>query len=513
MRITNNAHVYFKFKFLGLCSVMSSAEKENLVPSEPKKRKLSLQLKKKRTEEAKESENLRTERFPVVSLQAIEDTKKHMVPKNTAKSTNWAVRLFNAWCQQRNARCEEKIPDSILLTDAYEELCHWLCVSISELRKEDGSEYTPRSIAQYIAGLQRYIIDEKGVQVKLADPDNSVFRPLHRTLENRYRKLHATGVGTNRKQADVISLDEEDQLWQTGVLSSESPVSLLRAVFYLNGINFVLRGGDEHRKLKISQFNFLDVPDPDSPDQMIRCVEYTEHGSKNRPGSSHQLNQDNKVVTQFAKPELGDKCHVYLLELYLSKLPDRAVQRDIFYMKAKNRIPDSPGDPWYMDIPMGHNTLGKFLKEILREAGINPENRSNHSLRSTAISRMYENKVPDKLIMERSGHLSVSGLLPYEHSTIAQKKAVCDTLLGVPMMGVCNKEKKPEAKSTATCKSKNTALESATDDDIIRSVESGTNAAPEKQASETSNKEDMADVMRKMQFSNMTGCTFNFTMR
>ena len=51
------------------------------------------------------------------------------------------------------------------------------CVSISELCKEDGSEYTPRSIAQYIAGLQRYIIDEKGVQVKLADPDNSVFRP------------------------------------------------------------------------------------------------------------------------------------------------------------------------------------------------------------------------------------------------------------------------------------------------------------------------------------------------
>ena len=105
-------------------------------------------------------------------------------------------------------------------------------------------------------------------------------------------------------------MDEEDQLWQTGVLSSESPLSLLRAVFYLNGVNFVLWGGDEHRKLKISQLAFKDVPDPHFPGQMIRCVEYTEHGSKNRPGSSHQLNQDNKVVTQFAKPELGDKCHV-----------------------------------------------------------------------------------------------------------------------------------------------------------------------------------------------------------
>ena len=40
------------------------------------------------------------------------------------------------------------------------------------------------------------------------------------------------------------------KLWQAGVLGSESPLSLLRAVFYLNGINFVLRGGEEHRKLK-----------------------------------------------------------------------------------------------------------------------------------------------------------------------------------------------------------------------------------------------------------------------
>ena len=72
---------------------------------------------------------------------------------------------------------------------------------------------------------------------------------------------------------------------------------------------------------------------------MIRCIEYTEHGSKNHPESSHQLNPDNKVVTQFAKPELGDKFHVYLLELYLSKLPDSAVPRDIFYMKAKIIFP------------------------------------------------------------------------------------------------------------------------------------------------------------------------------
>ena len=87
------------------------------------------------------------------------------------------------------------------------------------------------------------------------------------------------------------------------------------------------------------------------------------------------------------------------------------------------------------------------------------------------------------------------------------KKAVSDTLLGVSMMVVCNKEKKPEIKSTVIREGKNIALESGNDDDITRSVESNTSGAPE-----TSKKEDMADVMCKMQFSNMTGCTFNFSI-
>ena len=57
-----------------------------------------------------------------------------------------------------------------------------------------------------------------------------------------------------------MSNHEEQKLWERGVLSSEPPSGLLRAVFYLNGINFVLRGGEEHHSLKISQFTFLNVP-------------------------------------------------------------------------------------------------------------------------------------------------------------------------------------------------------------------------------------------------------------
>jgi len=120
------------------------------------------------------------------------------------------------------------------------------------------------------------------------------------------------------------------------VLSNESsPLGFVHAVFHLNVLNFVLRGGDEHRKLKISQFASSEVANPENPRQMIHYVQYTENGSKNRPGGSHQLNENNEIVTQFAIPELGDKCHVFLLELYLSKLPNSPFQNKCILYEAK----------------------------------------------------------------------------------------------------------------------------------------------------------------------------------
>ena len=84
--------------------------------------------------------------------------------------------------------------------------------------------------------------------------------------------------------------------------------------------------------------------------------------------------------------------------IFRSCLHDTALLRDIFYMKPRLSLPDSASDPWYMNIPMGHNALGTFLKNILQKGGIDTFNNSNHSLRAAAISRMCESNVPQKLI-------------------------------------------------------------------------------------------------------------------
>jgi len=54
------------------------------------------------------------------------------------------------------------------------------------------------------------------------------------------------------------------------------------------------------------------------------------------------------------------------LELYLSKLPNSAFQNDVFHVKPKPSVPDSPADPWYMNLVVGHNTLSGILKEVMK---------------------------------------------------------------------------------------------------------------------------------------------------
>ena len=225
-----------------------------------------------------------------------------------------------------------------------------------------------------------------------SDPANGEFRELHNVLERRFRGLHEQGIGTATVQARVITRDEEYYLWASGVLGSHHPSALLNAMFYYNRLYFVLRGGQEHRDLKLSQVVTKSVLDPDKPSKMIDVVEYTEHGSKNRPGGRHQLNLSNKTVTHFASPELGDRCYVYLLKLYFSKLPSTARERDIFYWKPRDK-PSSP-DNCYTQLPIGHNMLDKSLKVMFEKADLDCERITNHSLRATSISRMYNNNVP-----------------------------------------------------------------------------------------------------------------------
>lgn len=232
-----------------------------------KKRRLSLQLKK-------------PSRFFFTTVEDVEKAQKVVVPTNTKKATQWSQRIFRTWQAQRNeAFPDEQCPEDILLVDDADTLSYWLSFFCKEARKANGEAYTPHTISQILAGLLRYMREEKQNPQNIMD--TKVFASLHRLLDSLFKELHADGVGAAKKQADVIGFAEEQQLWESGILSTETPIGLFKAVFCCNRLNLILRGGDEHRALKISQFQILTVQDPDGSFSLTDCLVYTEHRSKN----------------------------------------------------------------------------------------------------------------------------------------------------------------------------------------------------------------------------------------
>ena len=113
----------------------------------------------------------------------------------------------------------------------------------------------------------------------------------------------------------------------------------------------------KNRHLKLSQLSFRKQICAGSDTGQLEFVTYTEYTSKNHPGGRKQLNLENKEVQHFAQPSLEHRCHVHLLQKYISKLPHEAKQSDIFYCKPKATVPKDSAQPWYFNVPLGHNKL------------------------------------------------------------------------------------------------------------------------------------------------------------
>ena len=188
-----------------------------------------------------------------------------------------------------------------------------------------------------------------------------------------------------------------------------TPKTLQRTVFFYVGLNFVLRGVQEQYDLIPSQF--VRVPQDMQRYNESVYYEYREYISKNNQHRFKDINSKNKTVKAFALPG-NDRCVVKLLDKYLSLLPSDA---SYFYMRAKDKAPPNPSVSSFANQRVGINVLKNMLPELSEKAGIQVK-YTNHSLRATAITRMFNGEVEEKVIAETSGHKSLKALRSYEHT-------------------------------------------------------------------------------------------------
>ena len=355
---------------------------------------------------------------PPISEDELAEISKGFVPPNTKKNSDWGMRVFLEWRAQRNERVDDtKCPNDLLDRPAEPEVINqWLAKFVAEVRKMDGQPYPPKTIHQILAALQRTMLEKHPDAPRFMEKNNTAFRSLHRACDTVYRDLHSQGIGAVVRHTEIFTADEEERLWSTGVLGTDTPTKLQRAVFFTIGKRFCVRGGEEQRNLGPSQFR-----------RDHNCYVYTEHGSKNRSGGLAQLNVENKCVPCYPVPESGERCAVFLLDKYPNKLPSYAFEKNVFYCRPKQFTPHDDKTPWFDCIPVGKNKLSSMVKDICKEAGVSQ--KTNHSLRATGATCLFQNHVPERIIQKTTGHRSLESLRTYEKISAEQYQSVSRAML------------------------------------------------------------------------------------
>ena len=97
------------------------------------------------------------------------------------------------------------------------------------------------------------------------------FDECRKTLNGRAIVLREGGLGKKKKKADVLTLEEEEQLWTKDVLGGNNAVSLNHTMFFMLSQQFGTRGCQEHHQLCIEDLEF--VRDPQGKIMYVEWVE------------------------------------------------------------------------------------------------------------------------------------------------------------------------------------------------------------------------------------------------
>ena len=283
-----------------------------------------------------------------------------LIPINSQKKINWAVRLFEQWRQNRNETIKKErstdksvIPRCLLdLRD--DELSFALSAFLAEVKKGDGKDYPPNTLFEIIMAIQTHVNVKGRRPVKFMSDAN--YMTLKLALNNVMEQKAKLGLGLQHRQAKIITYEEETILWQKGALGSDTARKLVNTVLYLFGVHFGLRSGDHHRSIRPQNITFGESEEGN-------YIKFDEGVSKTNSGGLAHRKLEKKSVKAYACVTRPERCIVTLTRKYLSVCPPH---QDAFYLTP---LKDPKETLWYSKTPMGRNTLDRVTGDMCKQAG------------------------------------------------------------------------------------------------------------------------------------------------
>ena len=159
-----------------------------------------------------------------------------------------------------------------------QELATHLCNFVFEVRKKTGEEFPPKSLHHRVSDIQQYIRMSGNSSIDIYK--DSEFVEFRVCLDAEMKRLQSTGCGSKTRKAEPLTEEEEEIVWQKGLLGKSTPQALVDTILVMNGLYFALRSGKEHRQLRADPCQITIHERPSTRPYL----EYVEDVSKNRSG-------------------------------------------------------------------------------------------------------------------------------------------------------------------------------------------------------------------------------------
>ncbi|XP_062574912.1 uncharacterized protein LOC134236784 [Saccostrea cucullata] len=279
-------------------------------------------------------------------------------------------------------------------------------------RKTNGERFKKTALQNIRYGIKRYMKDKRGCDI-LSDPEfcgsNEVFKAEATDLKSRGLE--------NIEHHPPISENDLRQLYSgsTHVFDTTTPYGLQKKVWFEITLFLCRRGRENIRFMTKDTFKIMK---DDTGRQSVN--QHIDELDKN-----HRADTQGSV-TEGRMYEIpgNSNCPVVSFKKYIEKFsPDR---NDLWQRPRDTFNQDD--DVWYMNSPVGKNTLSQFMMEISKVGKLSREYR-NHSVRATSITVMDIGGISGRHIMKVSGHKSKASLKSYSHFVSDKKKReISDTL-------------------------------------------------------------------------------------
>ena len=128
-------------------------------------------------------------------------------------------------------------------------------------------------------------------------------------------------------------------------------------------------------------------------------LRYSEDlGTKTNKGGLKHRKIEAKTVDLYATVN-ADRCPLCAIMKYLSVVPKNRTC-NAFYLQPRKKYFRKA---WYINRLAGIHHLHTAVREMCQVAGL-PGHYTNHSLRATTATKLYQNNVNEQMIMEITGH-------------------------------------------------------------------------------------------------------------